>query len=35
VTGDGKKFAIISKSLVWTRRVLEHVPGARLLSERA
>jgi SAM-dependent methyltransferase len=35
VTGDSKKFAIISKSSAWTERVLDRVPGARRISGRA
>jgi SAM-dependent methyltransferase len=35
VTGDPKKFAIISKSPAWTACVLERVRGARRVSGRA
>jgi len=34
VTGDSKKFAIITRSAEWVERVLESVAGARLVSGR-
>jgi SAM-dependent methyltransferase len=34
VTGDTKKFAIVSKSREWTRQMLKCVPEARLVSGR-
>jgi SAM-dependent methyltransferase len=35
VTGDGKRFSILSKSQFWTGRILACVPGARLIEARA
>jgi SAM-dependent methyltransferase len=35
VTGDSKKFAIVSKSRAFAARVLERIPGAREVSGRA
>jgi SAM-dependent methyltransferase len=34
VTGDGKRFSILSKSKFWTDHILACVPGARLIGAR-